>query len=386
MAALRSGFRQLASKAKPAFTSGNRGISTGRSTVHKYGKSLLVGGVAASVGLGWLYKDSLKSTLSEAAEAVTPKPVIAASVPASQPSVFSEGKDHALYLWINLKPEANMKEVGRTCAKLQNMVDQVSDPKMRDESDEILAGVGFGPNTYRQLGGIPKQNYTYAYRKGSLGDMPSSGGDVFVHAKSNNPSKLFELCQMFLNSLPAKSVENAEDIYSFVFQNGRDLSGFIDGTENPADEEHRQNVAVEKETGGSYVITQKWIHDLKLINTEKEKTMEQWVGRSRPDSIELKKKTASSHVARMTGGNNFEQKKAFEMVRQSMPYGTVTGDAGLFFIGYTASPDNLNFMLDRMVGAGSGGDGISDDIMRLTKNVKGTYWYFPGVAELRKMA
>lgn len=73
------------------------------------------------------------------------------------------------------------------------------------------------------------------------------------------------------------------------------------------------------------------------------------------------------------------------MVRQSMPFGTVTGEAGLFFIGYAASPENLDFMLDRMVGAGSGGDGVSDDIMRLTKNVKGTYWYFPGVAEMKKM-
>lgn len=66
-----------------------------------------------------------------------------------------------------------------------------------------------------------------------------------------------------------------------------------------------------------------------------------------------------------------------------MPYGTVSGGAGLFFIGYCASPENLDFMLDRMVGAG--GDPHSDDIMRLTKNVKGTYWYFPGVAELKKL-
>ena len=67
-----------------------------------------------------------------------------------------------------------------------------------------------------------------------------------------------------------------------------------------------------------------------------------------------------------------------------MPFGNVSGEAGLFFIGYSASPENLNFMLDRMVGAE--GDGVSDDIMRLSKNVKGTYWYFPGAAELKKFA
>ena len=83
-------------------------------------------------------------------------------------------------------------------------------------------------------------------------------------------------------------------------------------------------------------------------------------------------------------GNSFNQPKPFEIVRQSMPFGTLKGGAGLFFIGYSASPDNLNFMLDMMVGAG--GDPHSDDIMKLSKNVKGTYWYFPGEAELKKLA
>ena len=67
-----------------------------------------------------------------------------------------------------------------------------------------------------------------------------------------------------------------------------------------------------------------------------------------------------------------------------MPYGSLSGDAGLFFIGYSASPQNLEFMLSNMVGAGV--DGHSDDVMRLTKCVKGTYFYFPGANELKKLA
>ena len=67
-----------------------------------------------------------------------------------------------------------------------------------------------------------------------------------------------------------------------------------------------------------------------------------------------------------------------------MPFGTVSDTAGLFFIGYSASPDNLNFMLDSMVG--KGGDKYSDDIMRLSDCVASTYWYFPGLDELKKPA
>uniref|UniRef100_K1RBF6 Uncharacterized protein yfeX n=1 Tax=Magallana gigas TaxID=29159 RepID=K1RBF6_MAGGI len=340
--------------------------------------------------------------------------VSAAGVPESQPSVYSQGKNHALYLWIYVKPEANAKEVAKAVAKLQKYVDQVTDPKMRDEEDEIWAGVGFGPNFYKQIGGKPKEDYNYPHRKGNLGEMPSSGGDVFIHAKCNTPSKLFELAQVVMKNMPANSVESFEDVYSFVYKNGRDLSGFIDGTENAADEESRQNIAVDKETGGSYVITQKWIHDLQVIDKEKDKTLESWVGRnrpdstelsrksitshvarmtgdktleswvgrSRPDSTELSRKSITSHVARMTGGNSWQQAKPVEIVRQSMPFGSLSSEAGLFFIGYAASPMNFEFMLDRMVGARD--DSNCDDIMRLSKNIKGTYWYFPGADELKK--
>ncbi|XP_033756755.1 dye-decolorizing peroxidase YfeX-like [Pecten maximus] len=385
MASMR-GSARLFKTLRPAFSQGQRRLaSTGSGAGAKSWRPLVLGAMTAGAGAFGVYKyaESKRSVMKDL-QSIAPQPVHAASLPEAQPSVWSGGKNNAMYLWIHLKPNASTKEVAKVAAKLQKFVDQVVDPKTKDEDDELLAGVGFGPNFYKQAGGNVKQDFTFAHRKGSLGDMPSSGGDLFFHAKCNTQSKLFELAHLLMRNMPAGSVDQAEDIYSFVYKNGRDLSGFIDGTENPADDESRQNVAVEPSTGGSYVITQKWIHNFNVIDSEKDKNMEAWVGRSRPDSMELSRKTVTSHVARMTGGNAYNQKKKFEMVRQSMPFGTVTGEAGLFFIGYCASPDNLNFMIDRMVGAG--GDGHSDDIMRLTKNVKGTYWYFPGVAELNKMA
>ncbi|XP_005098845.1 dye-decolorizing peroxidase YfeX [Aplysia californica] len=367
-----------------------RPLSTRASTSSRSKGALLLGTATAGlIGYGAYRKWDVFTAKDDAAKAVmsvvNSSAVTAAGPPQAQPSVFSPGKNHALYLWIHLKPEANSKEVARACAKLQKLVDAVVDPAMKDEDDEILAGVGFGPNFYAQVTGrkAPK-NFTYPYRKGALGDMPSSGGEIFIHAKSNETSKLFELCQLFIRSLPKDSVDKFEDIYSFVYQNGRDLSGFIDGTENRADDEGRQEVAVEKETGGSYVITQKWIHNLDVISTEKTKTLESWVGRDKSDSTELSRKSISSHVARMTSGNGFQSPKPVEIVRQSMPFGTISGEAGLFFIGYAANPINFEYMLDRMVG--SGGDGHSDDIMRLSKNVKGNYWYFPGAQDLAKLA
>jgi len=308
-----------------------------------------------------------------------------ATKPTPQPNVFSQGKDHALYLCIHLKNDADRKQVAKVFAKIQKFVDDVCPADMRDETDEVWAGVGFSSNFFAQVNGEKtKKNFHYPHRKGALGEMPSTDGDIFVHAKSNQVSKLFELAQVIQKNLPKGSVQSFSDIYSFAYRNGRDLSGFIDGTENPADDDSRFKVAVEKTTGGSYCITQRWIHDMNYIGTEKDSVLEGIVGRSRPDSTELKKKPASSHVARMTSGTDMDAKKPFEMVRQSMPYGTVGGEAGLFFIGFAESPENFEYMLDRMVGATT--DGLSDDIMRLGRCVSGNYWYFPSVEELKKFS
>lgn len=354
------------------------------STHTKQFRPLIIGGLAlgSTYGAYHIYKNHVFSL--EGLKSLPFTVHAAANYPESQPSVFSQGKNHAVYLTIHLKPSANVKECAKAMSRLQNYVDEVCPKDLRDEEDEIWAGVGFGPNFYSQVAGKTKKNFVYPHRKGALGDMPSTGGDIFIHAKCNTYSKLFELSQRILAALPQGSVDSFEDVYSFVYKNGRDLSGFIDGTENPADDELRQTVAVERETGGSYVITQKWIHKMDVIATEKDAVMEGWVGRTRSDSTELQKKAPTSHVARMTGGTNFEQETKFEIVRQSMPFGTLNDKCGLFFIAYAASTENFEFMLDRMVGADR--DGLSDNIMKLSDCVAGTYWYFPGVAELKKLA
>jgi Dyp-type peroxidase family len=270
-------------------------------------------------------------------------------------------------------------------ANLQKYVDKVTPPDLRDESDEVWAGVGFGEEFYKKISSKnTPHTYFYAHRKGALGEMPSTGGDIFIHAKSDSSSKLFELAQMIQRSLPKGSIGRFSDVYSFVYQNGRDLSGFIDGTENPADEDSRFNVAVNKETGGSFCITQRWIHDLQMFNDTKDSVLEAMVGRSRSDSTELKKKPPTSHVARMTSGPAPGAPKPVEIVRQSMPYGTVGAEAGLFFIGFAASPYNFDYMLDRMVGATD--DKLSDEVMRFGKCVAGNYWYFPSAEELKTLA
>jgi len=361
----------------------SRNVDAGR----KFQRAAWIGAAVGGGAAAWYYWQKQNSLLPNglmnnfSLNAATPTK--AKGTP--QPNTFSQTKMHALYLWIHLSPTADVKKCAKAVANLQKLVDTVTPPDMRDESDEVWAGVGFGEETYKKISSKNAPSaYFYEHRKGELGEMPNTGGDIFIHAKSDSSSKLFELAQMVQKTLPKGSIARFSDIYSFVYQNGRDLSGFIDGTENAADDDTRFEIAVNKDTGGSFAITQRWIHNLQMFTDTKDSVLEGMVGRARSDSTELKKKSATSHVARMTSGPAFNAPKPVQIVRQSMPYGTVGAEAGLFFIGFAESPKNFDYMLDRMVGATT--DKLSDEVMRFGKCVEGSYWYFPSAEELKTLA
>lgn len=107
--------------------------------------------------------------------------------------VYSGGKDHALYLWIHVQPTADARKVAQAAAGLQKIVASVCPKDLTDEEDEVWAGVGFGDEFYARLGKVAPAPYAYPHRAGANGDMPSTGGDIFIHAKSNSVSKLYEV-------------------------------------------------------------------------------------------------------------------------------------------------------------------------------------------------
>ncbi|CAH8530123.1 unnamed protein product [Schistosoma turkestanicum] len=190
---------------------------------------------------------------------------------APQGSVVSETKSHALFLTIHLNPEASPQDCLKSIGRIKKYVDTICPPDSRGEEDEILYGVGFGMGFLQKINpdyqsrGI--HNYEYRERSGNLGKLPKTGGDIFIHAKCHEYGKLFELTQAIINNLPQGSIAKFEDIYGWVYRSGRDLSGFIDGTENPADPDERAEVAINPKTGGSYAVVQKWIHNMNVIQS-----------------------------------------------------------------------------------------------------------------------
>lgn len=158
----------------------------------------------------------------------------------------------------------------------------------------------------------------------------------------------------------------------------RDLTGFIDGTENPTLVDAPDLVLIPEGSPGArgtILLLQKWSHDTAAWESLSVANQEQTMGRTKPDSIELDDKPADSHVA------STDQDRFGKIFRRNMPYGTVT-DHGTMFVGFSSTQRPLSTMLESM--AGLAGD-ARDALTRFTKPLTGAYYFIPSTDSLRRM-
>ncbi|VDP61229.1 unnamed protein product [Schistosoma curassoni] len=147
--------------------------------------------------------------------------------------VVSDTKSHALYLTIHLHSNASRECLG-SVGRIEKYINQICPRNMCEKYNEILYGVGFGIDYFKKISprfrfrGI--KNYEYRERSGKFGKLPKSGGDIFVHAKCNVHGMLFDLAKYIIQNMPRGCVDKFEDIYGWTYRDGRDLSGFVDGT------------------------------------------------------------------------------------------------------------------------------------------------------------
>jgi putative iron-dependent peroxidase len=171
----------------------------------------------------------------------------------------------------------------------------------------------------------------------------------------------------------------AEETTSWPYHHDRDLTGFIDGTENPTLIE-APDVALIPEgspgAGGTILLLQKWSHDAPAWESLAEADQERVMGRTKPDSVELEDNPADSHVART------DQERFGRIFRRNTPYGTAT-DHGTMFVGFSADQQPLQSMLESMAGVL---DGTRDAITRYTKPLTGAYYFVPSTNALLRCA
>jgi putative iron-dependent peroxidase len=177
----------------------------------------------------------------------------------------------------------------------------------------------------------------------------------------------------------------AEEIHGFRYRDSRDLTGFIDGTENPKGKARAVAALIGEEdrpfAGGSYVAVQRYVHDLERWSRLGDREQEQIIGRTKRGSVELpkNKKPETAHISRVVIERDGAE---LQILRQSYPWGTVR-EAGLYFAAYTKSLDIFNLMLARMMGAT--GDGLHDRLMEFSRAVTGATFFVPSLETLSSL-
>ena len=246
---------------------------------------------------------------------------------------------------------------------------------------ELTCVVGLGSELWDRLFGPPRPAGLHPFReiRGPRHTAVSTPGDLLVHIRAHRLDLCFELAQRVTDRL-AGAARVVDEIHGFRSFDDRDLLGFVDGTENPDGAAAQAAAIVGAEdaafAGGSYVVVQKYVHDLAAWTALTVENQERAVGRTKLDDLELPDdvKPANSHVALNTiVGEDGEQR---QILRYNMPFGRVgTGEFGTYFIGYTASPDVIEQMLTNMFTGNPPGN--HDRILDFSTAVSGTLFFAP---------
>ena len=244
------------------------------------------------------------------------------------------------------------------------------------------AVIAFGDALWRDLQGADSAPELKAFSPLGKGIAPATQRDLLIHIQSLRHDVNFSLAQAALAAF-ADAVNIEEETHGFRWVEERDLSGFIDGTENPQGEA-RQQVAIIAEgpdAGGSYVFTQRWEHNLKLWNRMAVEKQEAIIGRTKVDNEELPgdQRPTTSHLSRV---DLKEEGKGLKILRQSLPYGSASGTHGLYFISYCNRLYNIEQQLLSMFGER---DGKMDAMLRFTKPVTGSYFFAPALDALQAL-
>jgi len=205
--------------------------------------------------------------------------------------------------------------------------------------------------------------------------MPATQHDAVLWLSGVSYDVVFDVARAAIAELAPLALV-AEETSSWPYQHDRDLTGFIDGTENPTLIEAPEIVLVPEGrpgAGGTILLLQKWPHDTPAWESLAVEEQELVIGRRKLDSLELEDKPADSHVA------STDQDDFGKIFRRNMPYGTVT-DHGTMFVGFSAEQRPLAAMLESMAGLKTG---ARDALTRYSRPVTGAYYFVPSADALR---
>lgn len=291
--------------------------------------------------------------------------------------------DHARFIVLRLK-DLSITQLKQQLARLFSTRDRLI---TQHPQAEIKTSVAFGPELWTQLYAQTPNGFQQLQAIDGAFHMPVVPADVLIHIASTRTDICFALSQAFFEGIQDQ-VEVLDERVCFRNFDGRDLTGFIDGTENPQFPDDRAETALlSADAGvfadGSFVFAQRFAHDLEKWKKLKVDAQEQVIGRTKLESIELDDavKPPNAHVTRAIVED--EDGEELAILRHSLPYGDGRGEQGLFFIAYTNNLSIIDNMLLQMFG--NSGDGIHDRLLHFVSAKDGAYYFAPSTELLEQI-
>jgi putative iron-dependent peroxidase len=246
---------------------------------------------------------------------------------------------------------------------------------LRDHVDGESAVLGIGNSVAQELESQIPGLKNFAAPVGSRVEIPATPFSLFIWLRGGDRGELLHRSRGLEKGLAA-SFLLAESADAFMYKDGRDLTGYVDGTENPEGKKALSAAFVSGRgaglDGSSFLAVQRWIHDLDTFDAMGQKERDDSVGRRQKDNVELTEAPPTAHVKR-TAQESFTP-EAF-ILRRSMPWSDGQ-KSGLIFTAFGKSFDAFEAQLRRMSGAE---DGITDALFRFTKPITTAYFWCPPV-------
>jgi putative iron-dependent peroxidase len=280
-----------------------------------------------------------------------------------------------------------IRTIRSTLAGVDDLAKNVS---IRDLGAQFACTVGIGSNAWDKITGLPRpaELHPFPEVKGAVHTAVSTAGDLLFHIRAERRDLCFEFERQLLDLL-GDTVKVVDETTGFRYFDVRDLLGFVDGTANPVGPAVPASILIAEEdsaaVGGSYIVVQKYVHDLKAWNTLKAEQQEAIIGRTKWDNVELGDAAPGQQKSHKSL-NTIEDENGVEhdILRDNMPFGSPgSGEFGTYFIGYSRRLWVIERMLQRMFI----GDppGLHDRILNYSKPLTGTTFFAPSASQLASL-
>ncbi|MGW0086701.1 Dyp-type peroxidase [Streptomyces sp. NPDC003393] len=309
----------------------------------------------------------------------------ASEVRAVPQAVLEASEPNATFLVVTVD-EGGEGRVRELLPKLPALVRAV---RSRASESRLSCVVGIGSEAWDRLFTGPRPARLHPFREVAAEGRRavSTPADLLFHIRASGSDLCFELTGEIVNSLKGAATVQ-DEVVGFKYFGERNLLGFVDGTENPTGHAASDAVLVGGEDrpymGGSYVVIQKYLHDLSGWNAMTVEQQQKIIGRTKMSNIELDGdlQVPDSHVAlnKIIGSDGAEQ----QILRFNLPFGSAAkGEYGTYFIGYARTPTVIEQMLRNMfLGTATAGH---DRLLDFSEAVTGALFFVPSMTFLEDL-